>query len=106
MRGASLLLTGGMLALPIGAASGQRVSAVLIEADFGDGPAQRRPPGPLADQGGLAHGDQVAHGQRPQFALVVAAGQVFAAGVAGVAVADGERLFGDLLRSAPGGSAW
>jgi len=36
--------------------------------------------------------------RRPRFA--VAAGQVLAGGVAGVAVADGERLFGDLLRGA------
>jgi hypothetical protein len=50
----------------------------------------------------FAGDDDVPLRQRPKFTLVIAAGQVRAPGVAGVAVADGERLFGDLLRASGG----
>jgi hypothetical protein len=35
------------------------VSAVLVEADLGDAAAQRRPAGPVDNQGGLADHDQI-----------------------------------------------
>jgi hypothetical protein len=77
---------------------------MLVGADLVQAAADEGPAGTADGERDFADGDDVPNGQRPQLAPVIAAGQVLAAGVAGVAVADGERLFGDLLRGAPGGA--
>jgi hypothetical protein len=76
---------------------------MLMHADLGEAAGHGLPAGARDGERDLADGYDVPLRQRPQLTLVVTTRQVFTAGVAGVAVADGERLLGDRLRRPPGG---